>query len=231
MTYQLLTFSLLVASVAGQPQMCKEYLYEKACMDAGCRWRGATGTCTRQCHEFGGAVSPGTPESKIECTSGAIGCRVITHPTNPTVWKCGKLCNEFEVESNCLLAGYGTCRYANGDITGGAPMCTKMCNTIDDPDWCQKVHCIWNAAQGTCRRKCIEFQMKAPCESIGCTWVTPADGYPLSQCIPPGTPCPSTGCTLASMNSTFFAEGKTFKVPVNKNSTQGKAALLSAKKH
>merc|ERR1719355_486767 len=100
MAHRLLTSwllqSLLVFALAGgatgQPQMCKEYLYEQACHDAGCRWRAAGGTCTRQCHEFGGAVAPGTPESKIECSSASIGCRVITHPTNAAVWKCGKLC-------------------------------------------------------------------------------------------------------------------------------------------
>merc|ERR1719214_160124 len=197
MTHQLITSWLLVAALApgatGQPQMCKEYLYEAACHDAGCRWRGATGTCTRQCHEFGGAVKPGTPESKIECTSAAVGCRVISHPTNEGVWKCGKQCNEFEVESNCLLAGYSTCRWANPDVTGGPAICTKMCNTITDPDWCTKVHCIWQPATGSCRRKCIEFMMQGPCESIGCVWMTPAQGYPKSQCVPPGTatPCPT----------------------------------------
>merc|ERR1719171_2876879 len=207
--------------------MCKEYLYEMACHDAGCRWRGATSTCTRQCHEFGGAVKPGTPASKVECTSASVGCRVITHPTNPSVWKCGKQCNEFGIEQNCILAGYGTCRWASADITGGAAMCTKACHSITDADWCTSVHCVWLPATGTCRKKCIEFQMQGPCESAGCDWVTPPD-YALSQCIPPAT-------TFVNMthgvNDTYSAEGKTFKMPHFANSSKGKQFMKLAKKH
>lgn len=234
--------AMLVCSATGQPQMCKEYLYEKACADAGCRWvtvgpAAANGpTCTRQCHEFGGAVAAGSTETQIECASPAIGCRWIEHPTNPAVGKCGKLCNEFKVEQNCLLAGYGTCRYAVGDVTGGPPMCTKQCALITDQGYCDAMACIWVPATGKCRRKCIEFQMKAPCESIGCKWVTPEQGYALSQCIPPG---PAPGCasflanqtnssTKMNSNETFFAEGKTFKWPVL---AKGKEFLQNVKSH
>jgi len=241
MINRMLTSSLLVAMLAGtataQPQMCKEYLNIVGCHDAGCRWREATSTCTRQCHEFGGAVSPGTEESKVECSSQSIGCRVISHPTNAGVWKCGRLCPEFKVEMNCLLAGYSTCRWATGDITGGEPMCTKQCVDIPDKEWCEMKHCIWNPEAGTCRRKCIEFQMKGPCEAMGCNWVTPADGYALSQCIPPGQ-CPTCGQTFlnttglrkglfsnASNGTYFFGEGKWFKIPTPTSLATGNVSV------
>merc|ERR1719498_811193 len=138
MTQTTLVFIAAFATgVAGQPQMCKEFLGKVPCLDAGCRWvdawqSPAKGTCTRQCHEFGGAVSAGTEATKLECVSDAIGCRWIQHPRNPGLGKCGKMCGEFMVESNCMLAGYSACRWAHGDITNGAPICTKMCNTIDE---------------------------------------------------------------------------------------------------
>jgi len=221
--------AVLAGVATGQPQMCKEYLGEVPCLDAGCRWATmgpASGTCTRQCHEFGGAAAAGTAETQATCVSDAIGCRWIQHPKNPGLGKCGKLCAEFEIESNCMLAGYSTCRWANSDVTAGAAICSKQCNTITDADWCTRVHCVWEPAAGRCRRKCIEFKMKAPCESIGCEWVTPADGYQISQCIAPGVrpPCATaaattlvnqtgTNCTMANVS----AKGTQFLEPVKKH--------------
>jgi hypothetical protein len=236
----LLLIAMFATGVAGQPQMCKEYLGVVPCKDAGCRWvdawqSPAQGTCTRQCHEFGGAVTGGTDASKAECVSDAVGCRWIVHPENAQLGKCGKMCGEFNHEWNCQNAGYGSCRWAHEDITGGEPECTKMCNVINEKAWCEKVHCIWLPGEGRCRRKCIEFQMKAPCEAIGCQWVTTADGYALSQCIPPAAPAvaPTVAPAATFVNQTnnysmmkfnqtdmFSAEGKMFKRPVSAKAKQ-----------
>jgi len=194
-------------------------------------------TCTRQCHEFGGAVDPGDDETRAQCVSEAIGCRWIQHPTNPAVGKCGRLCAEFQVESNCQLAGYGSCRYATQDVTGGDPKCTKQCADITDADWCTGASCIWTAT-GTCRRKCIEFQMQGPCESIGCTWVTPADGYALSQCIPPSAPATAPTVTAAPAAAEFVnttSHAKAFlKATLDEKDhllKDKKAFLKASKKH
>jgi len=235
MQMALVLIATFAAGVAAQPQMCKEYLGSGTCLDAGCRWvdawqSPAKGTCTRQCHEFGGAVAAGTDATKAECVSDAIGCRWIQHPRNPNLGKCGKMCGEFVVEQNCALAGYNTCRWAHGDVTGGPAPCTKMCNAPAEQAWCEKVHCVWNPANGACRRKCIEFQMKGPCESIGCVWVTPADGYHLSQCIPPG-PASAPAPAAFVNQTTFFAEGQTFKWPTSANDNKTHQFLQLAKKH
>jgi hypothetical protein len=140
---------------------------------------------------------------------------------------------------NCKLAGYSSCRWATEDITGGAAMCTKMCAAIDDPAWCEGVHCVWNPTTGKCRKKCAEFQMEGPCVSTGCLWVGPPEGYQVSQCIPPGTQLvpEGTGCLVNKTNSSctmkinathFFAEQQTFKYPTSANSTN---LRQSVKKH
>jgi len=246
MANRLLTPWLLAAALAvgagatGQPQKCMDIVGEPTCRDAGCRWAtvgsaAANGpTCTRQCHEFGGAAQAGTPQSQIDCVSPGTGCRWIVHPTNTALAKCGKLCAEFKVETNCNLAGYSSCRWAAADITGGPPKCTKQCVTITDPTWCEGASCIWMPDKGSCRRKCIEFQMQGPCEQIGCDWVTAADGYALSQCIPPGSALPNFVnqtrgfTTKENETNTFVAEGQTFKRPVF---AKGKKFMQVAKIH
>eukprot|EP00746_Dinoflagellata_sp_MGD_P167706 gnl/MRDRNA2_/MRDRNA2_98556_c0_seq1.p1 gnl/MRDRNA2_/MRDRNA2_98556_c0~~gnl/MRDRNA2_/MRDRNA2_98556_c0_seq1.p1 ORF type:complete len:227 (-),score=16.80 gnl/MRDRNA2_/MRDRNA2_98556_c0_seq1:12-692(-) len=221
-----LLVTVLAGVATGQPQMCKDYLNQPLCEDAGCRWIVVNGisTCSRQCHEFGGAVATGGNPATLraECENPTINCRWINHPTNPGLGKCGKQCAEFEVQRNCELAGYSSCRWATPDVTGGAAICTKPCATITDQTWCERVHCVF--ANGACRRKCLEVKMKAPCEAMGCTWITPQThpGEQLTRCEAPTAPAPAglvsiSNGTLVSTNVTAKSQQTQFLEVVKKH--------------